>query len=247
MMVRSTFFLIAALPLAGPFAGAQSLVDTGRELYRANCYVCHGQDGDQVPGVNFRVGIRRASTDEEVSRIIAGGIPGTGMPPTNLAEPQRRALVAFLRSMHPTGASSKAPGDAARGKLIFEGKGGCTGCHRAAGVGSHFGPDLGNIGATKQAAYLEEKILDPARDISPQNRMVIVVRNDGDAITGRRLNEDTQTIQLIDQKERLISISKSDVQKYTLLKTTPMPAYEGRLSAQEVADVVSYLLSLRGQ
>jgi putative heme-binding domain-containing protein len=242
MMVRSTLLLIAALPLA-----AQSPVDTGRELYRANCYVCHGQDGDQVPGVNFRVGIRRASTDEEISRIIAGGIPGTGMPPTNMAEPQRRALVAYLRSMHPTAGQSKSPGDAARGMAIFEGKGECASCHRAAGKGSRFGPDLDGIGAAKQAAYLEEKILDPKRDIEPQNRMIIAVLNDGSAVTGRRLNEDTLTIQLIDQKERLISISKADVQKYTLLKTTPMPSYQDRLSTQEVADVVSYLLSLRGQ
>ncbi len=242
MMVRSTIFLFAA-----SFLGAQSVVDTGRELYRANCYVCHGQDGDQVPGVNFRVGIRRASSDEEVSKIIAGGIPGTGMPPTNLAEPQRRALVEYLRSMHPTAGGSKAPGDAMRGKAIFEGKGGCVNCHRAAGTGSHFGPDLDGLGATKQAAYLEEKILDPARDVSAQNRMVTVVMSDGSAVTGRRLNEDTHTIQLIDQKERLISVSKSDVQRYTLLTTTPMPAYQGRLSEAEVADVVSFLLSLRGQ
>src|SRR5580704_16272636 len=54
--------------------------DAGLQLYRANCYVCHGENGDQVTGVNFRAGVRRASTDEEVSRIISGGIPGTGMP-----------------------------------------------------------------------------------------------------------------------------------------------------------------------
>lgn len=241
MMVRS-FLVFLVFPLA-----AQNLVDTGRDLYRANCYVCHGQDGDQVPGVNFRVGIRRASTDDDVSKIIAGGIPGTGMPPTNLAEPQRRALVAYLRSMHPTGATGKAPGDAVRGMAIFEGKGGCTNCHRAKGTGSHFGPDLSDIGSTKQAAYLEQQILNPSHDIAPANRLVAIVLKNGTTISGRRLNEDTHTIQLIDRKERLISISKSDVRTLTLLKTTPMPSYQGKLSEQEVADVVSYLLSLRGQ
>src|SRR5215468_270531 len=39
------------------------------------------------------------------------------------------------------------PGDAVRGKAIFEGKGNCQSCHRVAGVGSVFGPDLSTIGA----------------------------------------------------------------------------------------------------
>jgi cytochrome c oxidase cbb3-type subunit III len=247
LMVRCRFLPILTLALATQLGRAQNLVDTGRELYRANCYVCHGQDGDQVPGVNFRVGIRRASTDEDVSKIIAGGIPGTGMPPTNMAEPQRRALVAYLRSMHPSATASKLPGDAARGMAIFEGKGGCTACHRAGGQGSRFGPDLDGIGATKQAAYLEDEMLDPSHAIAPQNRLVTVVMKNGTEITGRRLNEDTQTIQLIDKNERLISVEKSELQRYTLLKSTPMPSYRDKLNEQEIADVVSYLLSLRGQ
>lgn len=241
MMVRSLLVFLV-FPLA-----AQNLVDTGRDLYRANCYVCHGQDGDQVPGVNFREGIRRASTDDEVARIISGGIPGTGMPPTNLGQPQQRALVAYLRSMHPAGGAAKAPGDAARGMAIFDGKGGCAGCHRAGEKGSHFGPDLSDIGSTKQAEYLEKELLDPNHDIAPQNRLVTIVLKSGATISGRRLNEDTATVQLIDKNEKLISISKTDVRTYTLLKTSPMPSYQGKLSSQEVADVVSYLLTLRGQ
>jgi small nuclear ribonucleoprotein (snRNP)-like protein len=40
------------------------------------------------------------------------------------------------------------PGDAARGKAIFEGaKGNCQSCHRVNGVGSLFGPDLSAIAA----------------------------------------------------------------------------------------------------
>jgi len=241
MMARGIFCFLLALPLA-----AQSSADAGREVYRANCYVCHGQDGDQVPGVNFRVGIRHASTDDEIARIISGGIPGTGMPPTNMTEAQRRALVVYLRSMHPAASVAKAPGDASRGLAIFEGKGGCANCHRVAGKGSHFGPDLSDIGSTKQAAYLEQQILGPKHEIAPQNRMVEVVMKNGTKITGRRLNEDTYTIQLIDRNQRLISVSKSEA-SWTLLKTSPMPAYEGKLSEQEVADVVSYLLSARGQ
>jgi cytochrome c oxidase cbb3-type subunit III len=239
MVRRAALLLVTVLaPL-----GAQ---DAGLQLYRANCYVCHGENGDQVTGVNFRAGIRRASTDEEVSRIISGGIPGTGMPPTNLTEPQRRALVAYLRSMNATTGGGKLPGDAARGMAIFDGKGGCISCHRANGTGSYFGPDLSDIGATRQEAYLERSILEPNETIAPQNRLVRAVTKQGATITGRRLNEDTHTLQLVDEKDRLISLSKSDLREFTLLKTSTMPSYQAKLSPQEVADVVSYLLSLKG-
>ena len=69
---------------------------------------------------------------------------------------------------------------------------------------------------------------------------------DGAVITGRRLNEDTHTIQLIDDHERLLSILKSDVREYALLKTSPMPSYRDKLSAKEIAALVAYLANLKG-
>jgi cytochrome c1 len=72
------------------------------------------------------------------------------------------------------------------------------------------------------------------------------VTKQGDVINGRRLNEDTHTIQLIDEKERLMSFDKSQLRELTVLKTSPMPSYQGKLSAQEIADVVAYLQTLKG-
>ena len=69
---------------------------------------------------------------------------------------------------------------------------------------------------------------------------------DGKVITGRRLNEDTYSVQLIDTEERLVSLSKADLKEYTVIKTSSMPSYQGKLSAQELADVVAYLLTLNG-
>ena len=227
-------------------AAAQSEVDSGRQLYTTHCFVCHGPDGESIPGVNLRSGqFRRASSDDDLSKIILGGIPGTGMPPTNLAEPQRRALVAYIRSMH-QGAKEQGSGDAVRGLAVFESKGGCLACHRVGAKGSRLGPDLTGIGSLKTAAYFEQTLTNPNDSIAPQNRLVRVVTKQGVTITGRRLNEDTHTIQLIDEKEHLLSLSKSDLREYALLKTSPMPSYKGKLTQQEISDVVSYLLSLKG-
>jgi mono/diheme cytochrome c family protein len=40
---------------------------------------------------------------------------------------------------------------------------------------------------------------------------------------------------------------KADLREYTVIKTSSMPAYRATLSPADVADVVSYLLTLKGQ
>jgi hypothetical protein len=81
----------------------------------------------------------------------------------------------------------------------------------------------------------------------PINRPVRVVKKDGTVINGRRLNEDTYSVQVIDDRERLHSIVKADVREYAISKTSPMPSYKGTLTADELADLLGYLVSLKGQ
>jgi mono/diheme cytochrome c family protein len=65
-------------------------------------------------------------------------------------------------------------------------------------------------------------------------------------VTGRRLNEDTYTVLLIDAQERLVSLLKADLREYTIIKTSPMPSYKDTLTPAERADLLAYLLSLKG-
>jgi len=73
------------------------------------------------------------------------------------------------------------------------------------------------------------------------------VTRGGKVINGRRLNEDTYTVQLLDDQERLVSLTKADLREYTILTSSPMPSYKESLSADELADLVAYLLSLKGR
>jgi hypothetical protein len=97
----------------------------------------------------------------------------------------------------------------------------------------------------RQAPELERALLDPNADIRAGNRFYRAVGKDGTTITGRLLNQDSFSIQLIDTKEQLVSLSKSNLKEHGFITTSPMPSYRGKLSSQEVADVVSYLLSLK--
>ena len=56
---------------------------------------------------------------------------------------------------------------------------------------------------------------------------------------------DTFCIQIFDSSEKLANISKDNVREMTM--TSPMPSYRDKLTTQELADVISYLMSLKGQ
>jgi putative heme-binding domain-containing protein len=223
-------------------------VQDGQRLFGASCAQCHGPEGDAVPGVDLGHGkFKRASSDGDLVMIIQKGIAGTAMPPSNFNDFQAGTIVSYLRSMAATvAAGPPIPGDAARGKAIFEGKGNCLNCHRVKGRGSRMGPELTDIGAFRRAIQLEQSILEPDAEILPQNRFVRVATKDGTTVTGRLLNQDAFTIQVFDPKERMMTFQKTNVKEVTFIDKSPMPSYKGKLSKQELADLVSYLTSLKG-
>jgi putative heme-binding domain-containing protein len=108
------------------------------------------------------------------------------------------------------------------------------------------GPDLSDIGMQRRAMELEKSLLDPGAGVLPQHRFVQVTPKSGPAVTGRLLNQDTFTLQLIDSQERLRTFVIADLREYSVQKDSRMPSYKDKLSRQELADVVSYLVSLKG-
>jgi putative heme-binding domain-containing protein len=220
----------------------------GASLYTAQCATCHGPNGDQVGGVDLRSGrFRIGSSDQDLTRVITNGIPGTGMPAFRFDAAEFAGILAYLRNMTTFDAGSVKPGDITRGQALFEGRGGCTRCHRVGVKGGRAAPDLSEIGATRSAGSLQRSLVDPSSQMMPINRPVRVVLRDGTVINGRRLNEDTYTIQIFDDRERLLSLDKADLREFTIVTTSPMPSYKDQLSAGDLADLVAYLLSLKGR
>ncbi len=249
-IVWALLTILGAAPslLAQDHSGVYPQMDiqNGALLYGANCAQCHAATGDGIPGVDLKSGIRRAGTDSDLATLITMGIPGTAMPATPFGNAELAALVAYLRSMRDFNAPVVMVGEAGRGHALFEGKGNCTSCHRAGPKGSRVAPDLSDIGATRAADALWRSLLDPTSAMRPINRPVKIVMKDGRTITARRLNEDTYSVQIIDDREQLISLMKSDLREFTVLKTSTMPSYKDKLTQQEIADIVSYLVSLKG-
>jgi cytochrome c oxidase cbb3-type subunit 3 len=246
--------LLAAAMAAQEHSDTPADIENGSRLYQSSCAGCHGPGGDMVPGIDLlRNQFRRATSDVEIIRIVREGIPGTTMPPSSFTETQAGTIVAFLRSAAPAagfggrgGKATVPPGDMAKGRALFTGKGQCTTCHRVNGAGPRVAPELTDIGTIRQPTELQEKILDPSRNVRPTNRSVEITMNDGSKISGHLLNQDTFTVQVLDTRERLVSMSRSDVRDVTFIKESPMPSYRGKLTTDEVNDLVAYLISLKG-
>jgi putative heme-binding domain-containing protein len=220
-------------------------IEQGQKLFMANCAACHGPEGDAVFGVDLAHNeFRHATTDADLIRIVRTGIQGTDMPPSNFSVEQAATIVAYLRSLASTLPES-VPGDVAQGKNVFEGKGGCVACHRVGDNGSRIGPDLSDIGHLRRAEELRKSIEEPGAEIQPQNRTYRVITRDGTTITGRLLNHDTYTVQMMDTKEQLRSFAKTSLREFGFVDVSPMPSYRDKLTAPELVDVVKYLVSLR--
>ncbi len=254
-LARLMFCALAALAVMRADLGAQlqdhqyssTDIGTGLRLYSAQCALCHGPNGDLVAGINLRRGqFRRPLSDDDLRRVIATGVPGTPMPAFKLQPSELDGLVAFVRAGFDLGGTAIKVGDAARGKPLFESKGACASCHRVNAMGPRVAPDLSDIGVSRSPAQLYRSVTDPNGSMWPINRPVRAVTKDGRTIRGRRLNEDTYTVQVIDEQERLVSLVKADLREYELGKTSPMPSVAKTFTADEIADLLAYLLSLRG-
>ncbi|MES1255546.1 MAG: c-type cytochrome [Acidobacteriota bacterium] len=220
----------------------------GARLYDSQCTTCHGPNGDGVGGIDFKTGkFHTAVTDRDLAGVITNGVAGKGMPAFKFDASELAGVIAYLRNINAFDRSSVKPGDAVRGQQVFEGKGDCGHCHRVGARGPRAAPDLSDIGATRGAGSIMRTLMDPSSQMMPINRPVHAVTRDGRVINGRRLNEDTYTVQLIDDQERLVSLTKADLREYTIRTVSPMPSYKGKLTDEEAADLLAYLLSLKGR
>lgn len=222
-------------------------IEAGSRVYSSQCALCHGVNGDTVNGVDLRRGrFRRSITDEDIAGVVATGLPAAGMPAIALRPAEVTGLIAFIRAgFDPSGVAVKV-GNIARGRALYAGKGMCATCHRIDGAGPRIAPDLSEVGAARTPAILQGSLLEPSATMWPINRPVHIVTKDGREIRGRRLNEDTYSVQLIDENDRLVSLSKADLRTFEIGTASPMPSVAKTFTPDEVADMVAYLLSLKG-
>jgi cytochrome c oxidase cbb3-type subunit 3 len=215
----------------------------GQRVFNSNCAGCHaldGRGGDKGPNIAASV-----LSDAQVSAIISNGMPGTGMPAFHqLSRPQIRTLVGYLRILQGKLAARTLPGDPTRGKGLFFGKGECASCHSIAGAGGFLGPDLSVYGSEMPAKAIHDEIVRADRTARSGYRSGLVNTRDGKRMEGVIRNEDNFSVQLQARDGSFHFLEKSDLQSIEHPAQSLMPTnYRERLSATELNDLVSYLMS----
>jgi putative heme-binding domain-containing protein len=228
----------------------------GKQQFEGTCANCHGIDGSGATGPNLHDTGRRLGP-EGLFQTVHSGISGSGMPAFGqLGDQKIWAIVDYVSSFGHTEAELLT-GDPQKGKAVYE-SAGCAKCHMIDGKGGDSGPELSKIGPLRGADFLRSALLDPGAnlptDLGLQERaqypaylMYRVVTNDGKEVIGMRMNEDSFTIQLKDSDGRIHSIQKFYVKK---IEPVPgksfMPSYKGKLTDEQINDLVSYLAGLGG-
>ncbi len=221
-------------------------VEAGARVFRTSCALCHGAEGKGGLGPDLTRGVfRHGSSDRALFRNVLVGISGTDMTGVYRPDTEIWQVVSYVRSLSASAEEVELPGNAARGARIYRSRGGCSDCHRIGGRGGRLGPDLSDIGWMRSPPHLEAALRSPSAVIRPNYRAVRIVTKGGSTLQGLLRNEDTYSIQILDENENLRAFMKADLESIEKPEESLMPAFDGFFTSREIQDLVAYLYSLR--
>jgi putative heme-binding domain-containing protein len=237
---------IACLSLA--VAGhAQSLPEgKGKADFQRICSSCHSvsmattqrmTQAEWTGVVNDMVSRGAQGTQDELNNVVTYLAANYGKDNAFAVNPATAPAPAPAVIQTPMSEAEMAKGT----KLLKAN--GCLSCHRVGDMGSYLGPNLTSIGANRSAEQIRAALVTPNKDVTPENRSVRLVTGDGKTVTGRILNQDGFSVQLIDSSDQLKSFQKASLREFEIVTTNPMPSYANKMSAQDLTDLVHYLSS----
>ncbi|MEO6437040.1 MAG: c-type cytochrome [Tepidisphaeraceae bacterium] len=241
---------VAALAAADPkvkLPTSRADLANGDKLFQHHCALCHGPKGEGGRGPMLTAAkLSRAADDTALVEVIKHGIRGTEMPGAgSMMDREVSQTAAYVRSLGKV-SQKPVPGNPARGAEIYRGKGACASCHSILGQGGISAPDLAGIGLRRSAVYLRESLVEPGAAVPDKYLLVTVATKKGPNVSGVRVNEDSFSIQVRDDAGRPHSFWKHEIERIDRQRgKSPMPSFKGRLSEDELTDLVAHLVSLK--
>ncbi|HZT28762.1 MAG TPA: PQQ-dependent dehydrogenase, methanol/ethanol family [Bryobacteraceae bacterium] len=239
--MRTAILLLSFATLAGaaPQGPHPSAAETGKRLFQRSCSGCHGENAKGGRGPDLTTGRWHwGSSDEDIVRNIRSGIPGTQMAAFPMPQGDAHAIVTWLRTLSGP-PDEPITGDAQSGRNLFFGAAGCSRCHMFGGRGGRLGPDLTAVRDEKKVSQIKEAIQQPDKTIHENFDTVEVTFPGGRTLRGVLKNEDTFSVQMMDQQEKLHFLLKKDLESVRLTHQSLMPA--ARLTPSELNDLVAFL------
>jgi cytochrome c oxidase cbb3-type subunit III len=176
----------------------------GSAIFQQSCAYCHGKNADggsEAPNLIRSLLVRHDKSGDLIGPVIQEGRPDRGMPAIRLPADQAADVIAYLHALlslsdsaGDSGPSSNyslkllLTGNAERGKVFFDGKGGCASCHSPAG-------NLAHIAQKYPPINLQAKFLYPAGVPA----LAIVTLSSGEAIKGDLVHLDAFSVSLTDR------------------------------------------------
>ena len=150
------------------------------------------------------------------------------------------------RSLPPLGDLVKMKGDPIHGKELFNDKATCNKCHIIGSQGRDVGPNLSEIGSKLGKDAFLVAILDPNAGISHNYETFLAVTDDGKTVSGLLVSKTDDEVVLKDAGAIVHTLKLADVEEFKKLPTSLMPAdLQKLMSAQDLIDVVEYLMTLK--
>jgi hypothetical protein len=135
-------------------------------------------------------------------------------------------------------------GDIDRGRRVFYSSTAlCSTCHAIDGKGGDLGPDLSNVGQSKERKQLISSILQPSQEMSPEWQGWFIQLKDGSLHQGRQIDVGGSNIEIYTLSKGFVSFAKNDIADYGLIKNSLMPeGLERNLTDSDLRDLLSFLL-----
>jgi len=140
----------------------------------------------------------------------------------------------------------KGKRDFERGKRLFN-ETSCSLCHHFGPDGGGVGPDLTGVSGTFSVRDLLENIIEPSKQISSLYVTTVVVKKDGDIVTGWVPEETDTTVSVMEDMlvvGKLTVIKRKDIESMKPSTVSLMPdGLIDTLKEDEISDLVAFLLS----
>jgi cytochrome c oxidase cbb3-type subunit 3 len=226
-------------------------VKAGEARFAAQCGFCHGRDtagGETGPDLTRSILVAEDVRGDKIVPLLRAGRAEKGMPPFDLNEADLSAIVAFIHDQKTKAeslgggrrgvdVSDLQTGNAEKGRLYFNGEGGCAACHSPVG-------DLAGLGSRIQGLPLLQRMLYPASGRRTPPKVTVTLPS-GDIVTGALASRDEFSVALRDSNGKNQSWSTKEV-KFTV--DDPLSAHFdllGKYTDDDMHDVYAYLMTLR--
>jgi putative heme-binding domain-containing protein len=162
-----------------------------------------------------------------------------------LAERAKKVLASFALGSRKETLDKYQPAlaleaDSSRGQAVYRRE--CANCHRLAGEGHDVGPSLETVQHRSPREILIH-VLDPNREVSPNFLEYSVRLADGRVLTGLIAAETDAGLTLRRAQRQDDTILRSEIDEISASGKSLMPeGVEQKISPQEMADLISYLL-----